>query len=159
MRMVFIKKRAWVFFAMLLLSACLSPVKTDQTTYVINTLPSSIAKKPLHGGTLVVAQMDSNAVYNTTQMAYSTQPYQVSYFSKNSWADTPATMLQSLLIQTLQRTHYFSAVGSPSMVGHYDYVLGTQLLQFEQRFYQSSSAEIVVLRAQITNSATNRIIA
>ncbi len=157
--MAFIKNRAWVFLAMLLLSACLSPVKTEQTTYVINTLPPSIAKKPQHHGTLVVAQMDSNAIYNTTQMAYSTRPYQVSYFAKNSWADTPATMLQSLLIQTVQRTHYFSAVGSPSMVGHYDYVLDTQLLQFEQRFYKSSSEVVVVVRAQITKAATNRITA
>lgn len=143
-----------------LLSACLSPVKSEsENTYVINTLPHPVIKKPTHKITLLVLTPEASQIYNTTQMAYSTQSYQVNYFSKNVWADTPAQMLQLLLMRSLQNTHYFYAVTSPSTVSFYDYVLNTQLLQLEQRFYAHSSEVIILLRAQLINAANNRVIA
>jgi len=145
-----------------LLSACsvFSPVKTEQTTaYVLNTLPSPATKKPTHKITLLVMQPTTSQVYNTTQMAYTTQPYQVAYFAKSRWADTPAQMLQSLLVEALQNTHYFYAVGMSPMLGQYDYVLNMQLLQFEQRFSGLASEIIITLRAQISKPADNAVIA
>ncbi len=162
MRIGLIKNKIFVLFIPFLLAACsvFSPVKMEQTnTYVINTLPRLATKKPAHRITLMVMQPEAIQIYNTTRMAYSTQPYQVAYFSKSSWAVTPAQMLQSLLAQTLQNTHYFYAVSSASSIGYYDYVLNMQLLQFEQRFFAHSSDVIITLRVQLIKSASNQVVA
>lgn len=145
-----------------LLLACsvFSPVKTEQSTsYVLNTLPRPITKKPAHRVTLMVAQPVTSQIYNTTQMVYTAQPYQVAYFAKSRWADTPTQMLQSLLVQALQDTHYFYVVGLSPGLGQYDYTLNMQLLQFEQRFFGHSSKVFMTLRVQIIKVANNQVVA
>jgi len=98
-------------------------------------------------------------MYNTSDMAYSKHHYQVSYFAKNSWIETPAQMLQPLIVDTLRKTHYFHAVSSSVALGNYDYILNTQILRFEQDFTWSPSIFRISLRAQLLNSASNRIVA
>jgi len=157
-----IRNRILVIAILFLLSACsvFSPVKTEQTTsYVLNTLPSPVTKKPTHKITLMVTQPATSQIYNTTQMAYTMQPYQVAYFAKSRWADTPPQMLQSLLAEALQNTHYFYAVGVSPVLGQYDYVLNMQLVQFVQRFSGRGSEVLITLRTQISKPADNQVIA
>ncbi len=162
MRGILMKNVLLTLIIPFLLSACtmFSPVKVEQTnSYVLNTLPHPIVKKPAHRMTMMVMEPEASAIYDTTQMAYSLRPHQVAYFAKHAWANTPPEMLQFLLMQTLQNTHYFYAVGLPTTIGHFDYVLNTQLMQFEQRFYMNTSDVIIVIRAQMTNASNNRVIA
>jgi cholesterol transport system auxiliary component len=145
----------------LLLSSCsvLGPVKTgNETNYTLNMLPHT-AIHHTHAATLLVMPTDSNAIYGTTQMAYNQKPYQVAYYAKSRWADNPAKMLNQLIIQTLQNTHYFHAVVSSVTAGNYNYVLNTQLIELKQDYTQCPSAERLVLRAQLTRTSDNRIIA
>lgn len=136
------------------------PVKTEATnTYLLNTLPQPAIKKHPHRMNIVVMNPEAVSLFESTQMAYSTHPYTIAYFAKNSWADTPAQMLQSLLVQTLQETHYFHSVGVPSALGHYDYALSMQILNFEQRFFGKSSEFVVTVRVQLIRVATNQIVA
>lgn len=154
--------RLLIFACIFLLTACsvFSPVKIEQpTTYVLNTLPTPVTKKPLHHVTLLVTQPAVNEIYDTAQMAYTSNPYQVAYFAKSRWIDTPAQMLQPLLAQALQDTHYFYAIGLPPALGQYDYILNTRLLQFEQHFAGSSSQFLITLRAQIVKTINNQVIA
>src|SRR5258708_2281140 len=108
----------------ILLSSCslLSPVKNDYTTYVINTMPC-VMKKAYHPVILFVTPVDADSLYSTDDMAYSTQCYQVDYFSKNKWADAPARMLQPLILQTLRCTHHFHAVTTSPNAIRYHYIL------------------------------------
>lgn len=111
--------------------------------------------------TLLVTAPHANGVYNTSQMVYSTKPYQIGYFAKNRWAATPPQMLQPLIIQTLQRTHRFSVIGTDSSARKYDYILNTQLLELQQDFINPQTSEVhLVLRAQLINvSSNNRVMA
>jgi len=146
----------------LLLSACsvFSPVKNEPINlYVLNTLPKIHTQKSRHPITVLVTQPTASEINNTTQMAYTIGRYQVAYFAKHRWADTPAQMLQALLVQTLQNTKYFNAVELPPVIGRYDYVINTQLLQFEQRFFTNSSDVMMIVRAQIIKTSNNKIIA
>jgi cholesterol transport system auxiliary component len=145
-----------------LLMACsaFSPVKVEPTnTYVLSQTPTPAIKKTSRQMTVLVNYPQSSAVYNTTQMAYSTLPYEISYFSKNQWADTPSQMLQPLIAKTLQNTHYFRQVVTPGMLGRYDYILNTQLLQMQQVFFNHSSQMRMGLKAQIVNATSGQIIA
>ena len=156
------KKLLILFIALYSLSACsvFSPVKTEtQTTYLINTVPNPAVKKSQRRISLLVTQPEASSLYNTTSMAYTTHPYQIGYFVKSTWAEPPPQMLQPLVIQTLQRTHYFRSVGSLSNIGQYNLTLNTQLIQLEQDYSRQPHRVHVILRAQIVNPNTNQILA
>lgn len=145
----------------LTLSGCslLSPVKTEPvTTYELSTVPY-VKKKASHRITVYVAPMEAISIYNTKEMAYSTHQFQVAYFAQNEWADTPPKMLQPLIIQTLQNTHYFHAVTAYSTNAQPNYILNTQLVKLKQNFTCNSSAVELKINAQITNNTNNQIIA
>jgi len=145
-----------------LLSGCtlFSPVKTtSETKYVLNANPKPVTKKSKHPLSLLVTPMTTTAMYNTSGMAYTMGHYELNYFSKNQWAEPPASMLQLLIVQTLQRTHYFNAVNAFTSIGHDDVALNTQLIQLQQEFFSQSSIVHLVVRAQLVNLNTHQTIA
>ena len=151
-----------LLLGLFLVAACsvFSPIKTEpNTTYLINTVPQPITKRTKHSLNLLVSQPEASPIYNTTDMAYTIQPYQIGYFVKSSWAEAPTQMLQPLIIRTLQKTHYFHAVGSLSTIGRYSYILNTQLIQLEQDYSKMPHVLHFVLRAQIVNAYTNQVVA
>ena len=149
-----------LILAALCLTGCLSPVKTaPNSTFMLYRVPDCLPKMRHHAGTILVLMPTASPVYDTTQMAYTTLPYRISYFSENSWAETPPQMLEPLIVQTLQRSHYFKTVVSTPFVGHYDYLLSTQVLLLEQDFLQHPSVIRFKVRAQLSNAATNRVLA
>ncbi len=149
-------------FVILLLTSCsvFSPVKIEpQTTYVLNTLPQPTIKKSARHITLLVMPPETNSVYKTTRIAYTTRPYQVGYFAKNAWAEQPADMIYPLIIQTLQNTRHFYAIATMSNPVNYDYVLNTQIMELLQDYTHVTGLVFLTVRAEITNAKTNRIIA
>lgn len=149
-----------------LLPGCslLSPIKAEPvTTYVINTIPDAVSSRSTSAATLLVASPETAPVYNTADMAYSTQPYQIAYFAKNRWAATPGQMLQPLIVRSLQKTHYFCAVITTSTRGHYNYLLNTQILELQQYFQGAAQGQTscvrLVIQAQVVNAANNQVIA
>ncbi len=143
-----------------LASCSLSPIKVEPSTnYVLNTVPSVPIKKNRRRVTLLVTQVQTDPLNNTTDMAYSVRSYEVAYFAKSRWGEPPAEMLQPLIVQTLQNTQHFYAVSSSPALGHADFVLNTQLLELRQVFYANSSVVRLKLRAQIINSVSNRVVA
>ena len=153
-------QRLLMLLAATTLSACsmFSPVKSNYTEYVINAMPDS-AGKGYGRGTLYIAPITAAALYDTDQMAYTNHLYQVEYFAKNKWAEPPTKMLQPLVLQTLQKTHYFHAVTSATTAVNTDYVLNIELLELRQIFTTCSSYVIVKVNAEMINTSTGRIIA
>ena len=155
------KKLLILWFGLFLLSACsvFSPVKTETTTtYLINKVPQPATKRPSRSINLLVSQPEGNSIYNTSDMAYTTKAYEIGYFVKSSWVEAPTQMLQPLIIQTLQKTHYFHTVGSSSTIGQYSYILNTQLIQLQQDYSKMRPILHFIVRAQIIDAATNQIV-
>ncbi|MBX3708885.1 MAG: membrane integrity-associated transporter subunit PqiC [Gammaproteobacteria bacterium] len=149
-------------FGIVLLSACsfLSPVKVDlPDKYMLSKVPSYVPTKKTRPMILLIPTPETRPIYNTTQMAYMLKPYQIAYFSKNEWAETPAQMLHVLLIQTLQKTHFFKAVVTSPYNGHYDYVLNTEILELKEDLTHSTPLLVLSVRAQIFKISANQIIA
>lgn len=156
-----IYKNVFVFMIFIFLTSCsvFGPVSPgSHQTYVINPEVHPPVKSNRGQGTLLVSAVSSDSIYNTTQMLYSTKPYEIAYFSKSEWAETPPQMLQTLIVQTLQNTHHFSAV-TTSPVSSYNYTLNTQLLELRQVFNGYGSQLHLKMRIQIVNAATNQVIA
>jgi cholesterol transport system auxiliary component len=153
--------KIFVLLLFLLTTSCsiFSPVKIDQqSTYVINKLPSVAVQKSRHA-TILVAYPETNPLYKTTGIAYTTYPYQIAYFAKNAWAENPGDMIYPLLIQTLQNTHYYRAVLTNSNSAAYDYVLNIQIQKLLQDYSHTPSLVYLTVRAQLIRAASNRVIA
>jgi len=142
-----------------LLSGCsLFSVQTGPThTYILEKVPENIPLRANHHVILGVTIPSTSPVYNTTDMIYSTYPYQVASFAKNSWVATPPQMLQPLIVRTLQNTHYFAAVKT-TVMGKSDYILNTELLELQQDFKRNPSVVRVRIRADIVRAATNQLV-
>lgn len=135
-----------------------SPVKLQpQHEYLINTAPAVAVKKPGHA-TLMVTMPSTTPVYNTKEMAYTTYPHQIAYFANNSWADTPSNMLQALIVQTLQNTHYYRSVVAAPFPAHYDLILHTALVKLQQDFTRQPSVIRLTLQAELISANTNQVI-
>lgn len=148
-------------FLLLMLSGCISLGPTDaheKHIYVLNKMPNCVDQGSSTGKVIVVTMPKATGLYASNKMAYSTQDYQIGYFAYNSWADTPARMLQPLIVQTLQKTHHYRAVIPTAFSGNHDYRLDVDLLKLEQEFCQCSSYIDFVARVQLVDVKNSKII-
>jgi cholesterol transport system auxiliary component len=144
-----------------ILSSCglLSPVKMETNKYVLNKIPGDLPKENSRAASLSVLIPETNPIYDTTQMAYTNQPYQIAYFSQNEWGETPSQMIQPLIVQAIQNTNYFNVVLSQPHFGRHTYALRTEILELKQDFTSNPATLELVLRFQLSREATNQIIA
>lgn len=108
--------------------------------------------------TLLITPTEAVNGYQTEQMHYSTQTHALNNFTKNAWFSPPATMLYSLLIQSIQHSGYFSAVSSGAYISKTGYRLDTQLLKLQQNFIKKPSILEFKVKAVLTRVADNQIL-
>lgn len=155
------KKMGLVFFLLLMCSSCsfFSPVKTEaEKNYVLYAIPCVKTAKSSHK-TILVLPPESTSIFDTPDMAYSLSPCEIAFYAKNRWADTPANMLQPLIVESLQRTNCFHAVVGSSFTGLVHYALYTKIIKLEHDYWPCSSQVNVVVRFQIVDVAKNSILA
>ncbi len=108
--------------------------------------------------TLLITPTEAVNGYQTEQMHYSTQTYALNNFTKNAWFSPPATMIYSLMIQSIQQSGYFSAVSSGAYISKTEYRLDTQLLKLQQNFIKKPSVLELNVKAVLTRVADNQIL-
>ena len=144
-----------------ILSSCglFSPVNMETKKYVLNKIPSDLPKENSRAASLSVLIPETVPIYDSTQMAYTNQAYQIAYFSRNEWGETPSQMIQPLIVQAIQKTNYFSAVLSQPHFGRHTYALRTEILELKQDFTSNPATLELAMRFQLSREATNQIIA
>ncbi|HHF7345573.1 TPA: ABC-type transport auxiliary lipoprotein family protein [Legionella feeleii] len=148
-----------LFCAYCLLTAC-SPIKTPVTNqYKLAAFSNKqLAANAAHQSILVTTP-DAVAGYQTEQMLYIQQPFELGSFAKNAWIDPPADMLFPLIVQSLQRSGYFYAVASTPHSEQTDYRLDTQLIALQQNFLRKPSVLDLVVKVTLTHVSDNRVVA
>lgn len=150
------------FWKMLLLSslfltAC--EVKRPEVNhYQLTGYSTRIWAKTASHKTLSVTLTDAVDGFETNQMQYTVKPFELNSFSKNNWASPPANMIYPLLIQSLQRSGYFSAIASGNYVTKSDYRLDTQLISLKQSFIFKPSIIDLNIKAIVTRLSDNHVI-
>ena len=119
--------------------------------------------------TLTVDIPKANAGFDTRRMMYSRLPHQVEYFSKNEWVDTPAHMLQPLMVSVIEKTAGYRAVLPKYSSVKGDIRLESEIVQLIQIFnsYNSNSKPSnskpsqvqFTLRATLIDNISNKVIA
>jgi cholesterol transport system auxiliary component len=136
-----------------------SPVNIDTKKNVLDNIPVDLPRETTHSATLLVLTPETMPPYATTQVAYSTQAYQIAYFSKNEWAEAPSQMIQPLIVQTLRNTHYFSEVLSSPYFGHHTFELRIEILEPRQDFASEPAMLQLAMRISLCRDATNQVVA
>ncbi len=143
-----------------ILSSCalLTPANLETRKEMLADIPVQVPAGKPHPATLLVLEPQTRTVYDTTQMAYETRPYEIAYFSRTEWAERPSRMVQPLLVQTLQRAHCCNAVVTPPFMGHYTHTLRTEIVSLQQDFTSDPPALQLMLRVQLTAEASNEVL-
>jgi|SRR6266498_1744399 len=139
--------------------AMLTPATIETRKEMLTRIPVELPEGKTHLATLLVLAPETNPVYDTTRMVYSIRPYQIAYFSRTEWAETPPQMMHPLLVQTLRRTGDFSAVVTPPFMGRYTHALRTEILALQQDFTSEPATLRLVLRVQLVAQASHQVIA
>jgi cholesterol transport system auxiliary component len=150
-----------IALGMVMASGCalLSPEKVAVQKEILNKIPHQIPEAQAHAATLLILTPDTQPIYDTTQMAYTIRPYEVAYFRQHEWGEKPAQMIQTLLVQTFQNTHYFSAILMPPYLAGYTYALRSEILDLKQDYTSDPPMLRLAMRFRLSDGATHQVIA
>ena len=98
---------------------------------------------------LLVSPPHAEPGFDTTRMVYLTRPYEVSYYAANQWAETPARMIRTLLLESLEKSGLWRVVAPIPGSVHGDYRLDTEALVLQQEFSHKPSQVRLGFRLQL----------
>lgn len=87
---------------------------------------------------LIVAVPVAPQSLDTARIALSHSPTKLDYFADSAWTDRAPLMIQGLLIESFENTGKIVAVGRQDSDLRADYVLQTELRDFEARYYSGT---------------------
>ncbi len=94
---------------------------------------------------MLIEQPVAAAGLNTTRIALSRRPLSLEYFARASWSERAPLMVQTQLIESFERTKKILAVGRESIGLRADYILKTELRDFEA-VYQGDRPDVAHVR-------------
>ncbi len=147
-----------VCFTVLSLSSCFNQY-TPPKQYELTTFSQKqLAVKPVKT-TLLVSQPIPVLAYQSKDMLYVGQNYQVEPFAQNTWSVPPAEMLFPLMTQSLQNTNYFSAVIPAPTFAYTQWRLDSYLMKLQQNFTHKPSTVELELDATLIDNINAKVIA
>lgn len=128
-------------------------------TFLLDARPVERSVQARRDLVLAVGVPRARPGYDSAQIAFLRRPYELEYFTKSRWADTPARMLAPLFAAALDRSDSFrSVVQAPGGLPA-DVRLDTELVRLQQDFGTQPSRVEIALRAQLIDLRSNRVIA
>lgn len=149
-----------LFFVLttLTLSGCFSSYDPPEQYELTAVSHKQFAARPVKT-TLLVSQPIPVLAYQSADMLYVSQNYQLQPFVKNSWRVPPAEMLFPLITQSLQNTDYFAAVIPAPTFAYADWRLDSYVIKLQQDFTHKPSIVELELNATLINNVKASVIA
>jgi cholesterol transport system auxiliary component len=148
-----------------IMAGCLSPRTPEGPihTYVLARNESAVersraATKRDVQSTLLVNVPRAEPGFDTPRMAYLARPFELSYYATHQWAETPARMLVTLLVQSLEQSGAWRAVVPVPTSVKGDYRVDGQGLVLQQEFVQRPSQVRLALRLQLVALGEQRVV-
>lgn len=146
----------------MLLSACganlIPPPASPPAQYLLQ-VPAGDARFAAQGPSLMVNTIRSAAGFGSADMIYVTQAHQLQAFANHRWVDSPARMLDPILVTTAERSGLFSQVAGTSHQIRTTLELDTELLRMQQVFTDPGSHVELAIRAGLIEVASRRMLA
>lgn len=135
------------------------PPAENVSLHVLAPAPTTASPSSPREVVIEVAPPRAWPGFDTTQMAYVRRPYELEYFAANRWVDTPPRMLAPLLVRALEQSGGFrTVVQAPSSVPA-AYRLDAEVVRLLQDFSSRPSRTELVVRAQLSDLRTKRVVA
>ena len=108
---------------------------------------------------LAVAPLHTAAGFDSTRMLYVEQPYRLDAYAQHRWADTPARMLEPLLVDALETSGLFAQVVAPGSRVRTGLRLDGEVLRLQRRFDAGSSAVELAMRFSLIDTTRSVLLA
>lgn len=150
--------------AMLMLTAagCLSPRSESQLPHIyrlsLDSERTQVRPADINGPILQVSLPLAEPGFDTPRMVYLKRPYELEQYALNQWADQPARMFASLMVQALGRTGSWRAVVPVPGSIRGDFRLDSYGFALQQEFMQDPSLVRVTVRAQLVETRESRVV-
>lgn len=109
--------------------------------------------------TLLLEKPEADAGFTSRAIAYRRSPYELSYYSRSRWADSPARMIEPALVTAMERSGLFQAVLRAPTSARADYRLDTELLRLQQVLKDGRAEAQLALRVQLVDNEKRRVVA
>jgi len=137
----------------------LQPVRTEPLSlFALEATFESPSVRDAVPHPLVVAVPQARPGFDTARIVYVSRSYEVRFFAKSQWVDTPPRMLAPLLIRALGATSSLQPVLSGAGVAA-NFRLETEITALQQEFTVAPSRVRFALRAQLVDVAQHRVVA
>ena len=152
------------FAALVLAALCcgctaLQPPRVEAPNlHVLGVAPAAKVARAKRDLVLEVAAPRAWPGFDTPQMAYVRQPWEIDYFAASRWADTPARMLGPLLASALEQAGSFRAVVQMPTTVAADVRIETELIRLQQNFAMQPSRVEIALRVQLIELRSRRVL-
>jgi len=120
------------------LAGCSSFTAAPPSLYVLQPKTTYDTNLPTVSYQLVVQVPDAPQSLDTQRIALARSPTTIDYFASSSWTDRAPVMVQDLMIQSFENTKKIVSVGRDTSGLRADYVLLTDLRDFEARYYEGT---------------------
>jgi len=149
-----------VIVAILLLGACALPMVgvqdpgIAQHRYILEWRPSQTARvPPRKAPSLLVSPIRARPPYSSSDMLYMSRANELNAFAYHSWADSPAHMLQPLLVLSAEHSGLFRLVVPAGNQVITDLRLDSQLLHLRQVFESDQCRVELAIRIELNDVA------
>ena len=109
---------------------------------------------------LVVEMPNAATSLDTPRIALQRTPFTLEYYAGSAWTDNAPLMVQTLLIESFESTRSITAVGREGIGLRPDYVLKTDLREFEAIYEEGSPNPVIWVRinAKVVQMPERRIV-
>jgi cholesterol transport system auxiliary component len=146
----------WALICLVLTSGCSSIIPSREigpkNVYVLEATAVGKPRFSPQGPSIQVSRIRTAPGYGGTGMVYVEQEHRLDHFLHHRWADTPARMLEPLVIGTLEASGMFSAVVSPDARARTNLRLDTEFLRLVRRFEGGGSRVDLAIRASVVDT-------
>lgn len=136
------------------------PAAVNMQSYVLE-LPAAASQASVarpRGAAVVVAELRTRPGYDTPRMAYVKRDYTLDYYANSQWADTPARMLQPLLVGALESTgHYGTVLRAPAPVAA-GLRLDAEIVRLDQAFTTQPSHMRITLHVLLIDTRKGQVL-
>lgn len=146
----------------LLLAGCTglpTPQAASQTIYVFEAQHETKPAQHKRNLVLAISSPEARPGFDTPEMVYVQKLHELNYFVASRWADTPAHMLEPLLMQAMEQNGGFRAVVQATDSVPADIRLDTELVRLQQDFMTQPSQIQISLRVQLIDVRGQRVLA
>ena len=131
--------RALLLSAALGLAGCSAFTSAPPSLYVLQPKTTYDTNLPTVGYQLVVTVPDAPQSLDSARIALARSPTTIDYFANSAWTDRAPVMVQDLLVESFENTRKIESVGRDTSGLRADYVLLTDLRDFEARYYEGTN--------------------